>query len=145
MYKKILVSVDFTNESQEILMKAADLAKIHQAELNLIHVNVNLSALYSGLIQVNFEKIQNIINEEQEKFFKELKQKVNYPVNECILGMGDLSEVISQAIKEYEIDLLIIGHHNDFLGKFFSSAKTLLNHINIDTLVFPLKGNKKSS
>ena len=52
-YKHILIAVDLSPESQLLVDKAVSLARPYDARISLIHVDVNYSDLYTGLIDVN--------------------------------------------------------------------------------------------
>ena len=57
MYKHVLVAVDLSDESEFLLKKAVGIAKRNDAQLSIIHVDVNFSDLYTGLIDVNMSSI----------------------------------------------------------------------------------------
>ncbi|MDI8954396.1 hypothetical protein MJO10_32290, partial [Salmonella enterica subsp. enterica serovar Anatum] len=38
-------------------------------------------------------------------------------------GSGDLGQVLVDAIKKYDMDLVVCGHHQDFWSKLMSSAR----------------------
>lgn len=67
MYKHILVAVDLSEESPVLLNKAVGIAKRHDAKLSIIHVDVNFSDLYTGLIDVNMSSMQDRISTETQK------------------------------------------------------------------------------
>ena len=50
MYKHVLVAVDLSDESEFLLKKAVGIAKRNDAQLSIIHVDVNFSDLYTGLL-----------------------------------------------------------------------------------------------
>ncbi|AAU36956.1 MULTISPECIES: universal stress protein UspA [Basfia] len=139
MYKHILVAVDLSDESSVILKKAADIAKRHEAKLSIIHVDVNFSDLYTGLIDVNMSSMQDRISTETQQALLELSEQAGYPITEKLSGSGDLGQVLSDAIDQYDVDLLVTGHHQDFWSKLMSSTRQLMNNIKIDMLVVPLR------
>ena len=55
------------------------------------------------------------------------------------MGTGDLSHKVDAAVKENGVDLLICGHHHDFLSKITSYSRPLIHHSPIDILVVPIK------
>lgn len=138
MYKHILVAVDLSDESLLLLRKGAEIAKRHEAKLSMIHVDVNFSDLYTGLIDINMSSVQNSISEDTVKALDTLAQKIEYPVSECLNGSGDFSQVLEEAIDNYQVDLLVTGHHQDFWSKFMSSTRQVMNNVSIDMLVVPL-------
>ena len=62
MYKHILVAVDLSEESLILVRKGAEIAKRHSAKLSLIHVDVNFSDLYTGLIDINMQSVQSSVS-----------------------------------------------------------------------------------
>lgn len=138
MYKHILVAVDLSEESLILVRKGADIAKRHGAKLSIIHVDVNFSDLYTGLIDINMQSVQNSVSEDTVKALDELASKSDYPVTERLNGSGDFSQVLEEAVDKYQVDLLVTGHHQDFWSKLMSSTRQVMNSISIDMLVVPL-------
>lgn len=138
MYKHILVAVDLSAESLILLQKGAELAKKCEAKLSLIHVDVNFSELYTGLIDINMNSVQDSVAEDTVKALDDLAKQVEYPVSERLNGSGDFSQVLEETIEKYHADLLVTGHHQDFWSKFMSSTRQLMNNVSIDMLVVPL-------
>ena len=128
MYKHVLVAVDLSDESDFLLKKAVGIAKRNEAKLSIIHVDVNFSDLYTGLIDV---KTQNALIS--------LAEGAGYPITEKLSGSGDLGQVLTDAIQKYDVDLLVTGHHQDFWSKLMSSTRQVMNTIQIDMLVVPLR------
>ena len=139
MYKHILVAVDLSEESPILLKKAVGIAKRHDAKLSIIHVDVNFSDLYTGLIDVNMSSMQDRISTETQKALLYLAESEDYPISEKLSGSGDLGQVLSDAIEQYDVDLLVTGHHQDFWSKLMSSTRQVMNTIKIDLLVVPLR------
>ncbi len=52
---------------------------------------------------------------------------------------GDLSERVNQAVRDYQIDLLVCGHRQSFWSLLTSSARQLMNTVPCDLLVVPLQ------
>lgn len=140
MYKHILVAVDLSEDSVLLLRKGAEIAKQHNAKLSLIHVDVNFSDLYTGLIDINMSSMQKSVAEDTVSALEKLAQQIEYPVSECLNGSGDFSQVIEEAVEKYQIDLLVTGHHQDFWSKFMSSTRQVMNSVSVDMLVVPLAG-----
>ncbi len=139
MYKHVLVAVDLSDESLVLLRKGADIAKACKAKLSIIHVDVNFSDLYTGLIDINMTSVQDNVVEETIQVLSELSEKIDYPVTERLSGTGDFCQVLQDAVDEYDVDLLITGHHQDFWSKLVSSTRQVMNSVSVDMLVVPLK------
>ena len=118
-YKHILIAVDLSPESQLLVDKAVSLARPYDAKISLIHVER--------------------ISEETHTALKELSTNAGYPISETLSGSGDLGQVLVDAIKKYDVDLVVCGHHQDFWSKLMSSARQLINTVHIDMLIVPLR------
>ena len=139
MYNHVLVDVDLSDESTFLLEKAAKIAKRNDAKLSIIHVDVNFSDLYTGLIDVNMSSMQDRISTETHQALTQLAEQAGYPITEKLSGSGDLGQVLTDAIEQYDVDLLVTGHHQDFWSKLMSSTRQVMNNIAIDMLVVPLR------
>ena len=137
-YKHILIAVDLSPESNILVEKAVSMARPYNAKISLIHVDVNYSDLYTGLIDVNLGDMQKRISEETQHAMKQLSQNAGYPVTEVLSGSGDLAQVLVDAINKYDVDLVLCGHHQDFWSKLMSSARQLINTVHVDMLIVPL-------
>ena len=138
-YKHILIAVDLSPESKVLVEKAVSMARPYNAKVSLIHVDVNYSDLYTGLIDVNLGDMQKRISEETHHALTELSTNAGYPITETLSGSGDLGQVLVDAIKKYDMDLVVCGHHQDFWSKLMSSARQLINTVHVDMLIVPLR------
>ncbi|MCW7546777.1 universal stress global response regulator UspA [Photorhabdus luminescens] len=141
-YKHILVAVDLSPESQVLVRKAVSMAKPYNAKVSLIHVDVNYSDLYTGLIDVNLGDMQQRITDETRNALKVLSADSDYDIQETLSGSGDLGQVLVDAIKKYDIDMVVCGHHQDFWSKLMSSARQLINTVHVDMLIVPLRDDE---
>lgn len=142
-YKHILVAVDLSPESNVLVQKAVSMAKPYNAKVSLIHVDVNYSDLYTGLIDVNLGDMQQRITDETRNALKDLSDNSGYEIQETLSGSGDLGQVLVDAIKKYDMDLVVCGHHQDFWSKLMSSARQLINTVHVDMLIVPLKDEEE--
>ena len=85
-YKHILVAVDLSPESNVLVQKAVSMAKPYNAKVSLIHVDVNYSDLYTGLIDVNLGDMQQRITDETRNALKDLSDKSGYEIQETLSG-----------------------------------------------------------
>ena len=139
VYKHILAAIDLSDDSEELVHKAALLAKALDAKLSLIHIDVDYADLYTGLIDINLAEMHERAENDAQARLHQLAQKAQYPVSHTLVGNGDLSEEICHAIKNMDIDLVICGHHQDFWSKILSSTRQLLSRTPVDLLMVPLK------
>ncbi|MBQ0955028.1 universal stress protein UspA [Serratia symbiotica] len=144
-YQHILIAVDLSPESKILVEKAVTMARPYNAKVSLIHVDVNYSDLYTGLIDVNLGNMQQRISEETHQALTELSHNAGYTITETLSGSGDLVQVLVDVIKKYDMDLLLCGHHQDFWSKLMSSARQLINSVHIDMLIVPLRNEEETA
>ncbi len=90
-YKHILIAVDLSRKVK-FWLKKRSLWRALQRENLLIHVDVNYSDLYTGLIDVNLGDMQKRISEETHHALTELSTNAGYPITETLSGSGDLGQ-----------------------------------------------------
>ncbi|STI71880.1 universal stress protein A [Escherichia coli] len=87
--------------------------------------------------------MQKRISEETHHALTELSTNAGYPITETLSGSGDLGQVLVDAIKKYDMDLVVCGHHQDFWSKLMSSARQLINTVHVDMLIVPLARRRR--
>ena len=127
-YKHILIAVDLSPESKVLVEKAVSMARPYNAKVSLIHVDVNYSDLYTGLIDVNLGDMQKRISEETHHALTELSTNAGYPITETLSGSGDLGQVLVDAIKKIRHGPGRLWSSPGFLSKLMSSARQLNQH-----------------
>ncbi|CAH0537761.1 universal stress protein [Vibrio marisflavi] len=132
-YKHIMVAVDLSEESHLLVEKAIALANPLNAKLSFIHIDDSYAEAYIGFVDIK-AKLKEASQSEMQK----LVDMTDYPVKHTLVGSGHLDEELSQAIEKYNVDLLVCGHHQNFVSKFISSAKKIINSSPVDMLVVPL-------
>ena len=138
-YQHILVAVDLSEDSKYLVEKAVALAKPLDAEISFVHIDVNYAELYTGLIDINLAETQSLAMETSQKQLQSFADHAQYPIKHTLVGSGDLSNELCETISEFNIDLVVCGHHQDFWSKLLSSTKQLINCSPVDMLVVPLK------
>lgn len=113
--KKILVPVDFSDLSTEVIEKAGEIAKAFDGEVYILHISV-LRTFFtddtSDLPLVNDPGLEELIREDRD-----LKAMVHYLHERGIRAKSDLihgpvvSTIIDQALK-FEADLIVVGSHS---------------------------------
>lgn len=144
-YKHILVAVDLSPESEVLVEKAVSMARPYDAQISLIHVGINYSDLYTGLVDINMNDMKDRITEDAHVALNKLADFANYPIAHTLSGNGEFGQVLIEAIQEYHADLVVCGHHQDFWSKLMSSARQLINTTHIDTLIVPLKDEEPTT
>ena len=110
-YKQILVALDLTEESDQIVNRAVKVARHNHAELSLIHVVEIVSFAYGGDIPMDLTSIQEQIDQHARKRMKETAAKLDYPVKEIHISTGNIENEIHEMANSINADLIVIGSH----------------------------------
>jgi len=111
IYSRILLALDLSEESEQLALKTAEMAKAFGAELNLIHVVEPLSFAYGGDVPMDLTTIQEQLDEHARNKLDLYSEKINYPVNRKIIVTGHTETEIHRTAEELNTDLIILGSH----------------------------------
>ena len=134
-YKHILAAIDLSEDNRKVIDKAVDRARSNGAKLSVIHVDVDLKDLYTEMIDIDIDNVQDQVIAEAKEKLEAFLASVDYPIEKKLVICGDLSERVNQAVKEYEG----CGHRQSFWSLLTSSARQLMNTVPCDLLVVPLQ------
>ncbi len=113
MFRKILVAVDFSEFTGEIMEYALAIARKFDSELHLIHVipNLNYFTPYeSFLTPENLVTIESNIEAEVERDFEKVMKTIDVPVKKVIKTGVIFVEVLNY-IKAESMELVVMGTH----------------------------------
>jgi universal stress protein A len=114
MFKNILVPIDFSEYTEQILIYAKAVAVKFGSTLHLLHIvpNMDYFTPYESFMAVeNMAAVQKNIEEEVEKDLEDLKKKIaDIPVTTAIKTGVAFVEIIDY-VKSEGIDLIVMGTH----------------------------------
>lgn len=138
--KKILVPTDFSNEAENAIKVAAQLAEKHNCELILLHMlDLPLVQLNAGSAPADLPEAVYFMKLAHKQFEDVLTKSYleNVKVTEMV-DFHDINTGIIEVSKEHQIDLIIMGSHGAsglkemFIG---SNAEKLVRTSDIPVLV----------
>lgn len=125
IFKNILVPVDLTDLSPDVIKSATSLAEFTGAKLTLLNA-VDLSSFADQVMpeNINLLTLRSDIIEASEKELKDLAKKLKVP-NKTLLRIGTPAVAIRQATRDEKTDLVFMSNHgeNAFL-RFFAGSVT---------------------
>lgn len=106
-YKRIGVTVAFSDSDKKVLSEACLLARQHDADLYLFHVVEGVGGVVYGGAAFDAEA------REDEVYLRRVAEAVKAKGihTHCYLGYGDVPKAIVQLSKEHDIELLVMGGH----------------------------------
>jgi universal stress protein A len=109
LYKHILVALDLTEESRQILERATHLGE--GSRVSLIHVIEPLVYAYGGDIPMDLSEVQNQLQRQATEQLARLGKSIGVaPENQHVV-IGQPSAEIHRMTEEKGVDLIIVGSH----------------------------------
>lgn len=110
-YRKILVAIDLTEEAQQVLDRALDIARNHNATLTLVHVIEPVGYAYGGDIPMDLTDLQSQLDDKARKELSAYGRENNIsPENQLIL-VGRPEAEVHRVAEEEGADLIVVGSH----------------------------------
>jgi universal stress protein A len=145
-YRRIILAVDLTEESNAVADQAALLAKAFDAELHVVHVIEPLSLAYGGDIPMDLSTVQDQIHEQAKSHLAEFANSLGVPEARQHLIFGRPDSEIQRTAQAVDADVIVVGSHGRhglalLLG---STANGVLHGANCDVLAVRV-GHEESS
>lgn len=112
--KKILVLTDFSDQAENALHVATQIAQKNEGAIFLLHVipviaPVELISSKSSVEASIEEKYMEYVRESAQDRLKKLQGKYTSTAMQTIISEGDLFKVTRQFLEENEVDLIVMG------------------------------------
>lgn len=143
-YKNVLVAVDLTEESDQVVNRARHIAETDGAQLSLIHVIKPIEHVYGGFGAVGLAGDfssqmatleQQAVSHAQEQMDR-IGKHLGVKAERQFVPVGSASREIHRVAKEENIDLIVIGSHgrHGFGLLLGSTANGVLHGASCDVL-----------
>lgn len=136
MYKKILVAVDLSNDSQKVIDTAVNLAG-DTGELHLVHVVEPVAAAYSmDIYAVNISELQQEAINFAEERLEKIGGKIGIQKQQLHTLLGAPAPEVRNLAAELGADAIVIGSHGHSGWKILlgSTANKMLHGATCDVL-----------
>jgi nucleotide-binding universal stress UspA family protein len=133
--KNILIATDFSNNAYNALFFATELFKEQKCNFYLLNAYTELTKLISQKVGVgNRPSLIEQLSEESAEGLNEVYHRIhldqNNPLHQfkTLSRNGHLTEIANEAVEQYQIDLMVMGHmgtaavENLFIGSTVSKA-----------------------
>lgn len=142
LYNNLLVALDLTEESKEILDKAVAVAE--GATINLVHVIEPLAYAYGGDIPMDLSEVQGQLQQQAAEQLTKLGREANIPAENQFVVIGQPTSEIHRLAEEKNTDLIVVGSHGRqglalLLG---STANGVLHGVKRDVLAVRVSSDK---
>ena len=142
-YEKILVALDLTDDSSQVLARALPLSKAFDATLSIIHVIEPLGYAYGGDIPMDLTAVQEQLEHQANTRLEEIGEKHQINPEQLQVAIGRPETEIHRLAKEGNFGLVIVGSHGRhgiqlLLG---STSNSVLHGAKCDVLAVRLDEN----
>lgn len=110
-YKHILVGLDLSEESSQVLDRAAQLANDSGATMSLAHIIEPLTFAYGGDIPMDLSEVQEQLQTQAKEQLRKAAQNLNIPAERQHVLLGQPATEIHRLAEESSCDLIVIGSH----------------------------------
>jgi universal stress protein A len=144
-YKHVLAAVDLSDEANQVLREAKQVAEDHGAKLSIISVIKPLTQVYGGLDMAAYT--QSSVNFEREAQAQAVEKltavgaELGVAADDIIAAIGAPAPQVVDSAKDLSADLIVIGSHGKHgLGLLLgSTANGVLHHAECDVLTIRIK------
>lgn len=110
-YQHVLIAVDLTEESHQVIEKGQAIAERNHAKISLIHALEPLGFAYGGDIPMDLTSIQDQLDQHARAKIADLAAPLNVPQERQHILVGLPDSEIHRIAKEQEVDLIVVGSH----------------------------------
>jgi len=144
-YKHVIAAVDISDEADQVLKQAREVASEHGAKLSVMTVVKPLTHVYGGLDMVSYT--QASVNFEQEAQAQSLEQArelaggISVDAADVHVSVGAPANQIVDTAAAHGADLIVVGSHGKHgLGLLLgSTANGVLHQAQCDVLTVRIK------
>lgn len=111
LYQHIIVGLDLSDESPQVLGKAAALARVCGARLSIAHVIEPITFAYGGDMPVDLSEVQEQLQLKAEHELQRIAQTLDFPVQQEHVLVGQPATELHYLAKQQDADLIIVGSH----------------------------------
>lgn len=109
LYNHILVALDLTEESTQILERATRLGS--GSRISLMHVIEPLAYAYGGDIPMDLSEVQNQLQQQATEQLAKLGRSIGVAPEDQYVVIGQPTSEIHRMSEEKDVDLIVVGSH----------------------------------
>ncbi|MED5387660.1 MAG: universal stress protein [Pseudomonadota bacterium] len=144
-YRRILVAIDCSDESAQVLSRAAGVLAGNDGELHLIHVIEPLALAYGADVPMDVTDLQSGLMDQARDMADTYAGRYQIPAENVHVELGSIEKTILDQADKLGADLIVVGSHTRsglalLLG---STARGLVPGAHCDVLAVKVdqKGN----
>jgi universal stress protein A len=141
-YRHILIAVDLSDESEQVVQRAEALQAGWRARLSLAHVVEYVPMAYSGDLALpdDFNLEQELLQVARRRM-EALGQRLGVPQPDRHIALGGASREILRIARELDVDLIVVGSHgrHGIAALLGSTADHIMHRAHCDILAIRIR------
>jgi universal stress protein A len=135
-YQHVLVGLDLSEESNQVLSKASSLAKLNSARLSVAHIVEPLTFAYGGDVPIDMSTAQTTVEEQANLRLGKLLNENGLDSATPFVSVGQTASELHRLAKEHKVDLIVVGCHgrHGIALLFGSTSNGVLHGTHCDVL-----------
>lgn len=110
-YKSILVGLDLSEDTDQVVQRAGELGKAFGADISLAHVIEPLTFAYGGDIPMDLSEVQGQLQSQAKEQLRKCAARLDVPAERQHVVLGQPATELHRLAEELETDLIVIGSH----------------------------------
>ncbi|MEQ3636696.1 universal stress protein [Alcanivorax sp.] len=110
-YRRILVAIDGSDESPQVLSRAAGVLSGNDGELHLIHVIEPLALAYGADVPMDVTDLQSGLMKQAQEMADKYACQYHVPEANVYVDMGSIEKTILDKADKIGADLIVVGSH----------------------------------
>jgi len=146
VYQHIIAGLDLSEESPQVLEKAAELARVCGAGLSIAHVIEPLTFAYGGDMPVDLSEVQEQLQLKAEQELHRLAKQSNFDLRQEHVLVGQPATELHYLAEQEGADLIVVGSHGrkGFALLLGSTSNSVLHGASCDVLAIRVSQMDKS-
>ena len=110
-YRRILVAIDCSDESAQVLSRAAGVLSGNDGELHLIHVIEPLALAYGADVPMDVTDLQSGLMTQARETADTYADRYQIPADNVHVELGSIEKTILDQADKLDADLIVVGSH----------------------------------
>jgi universal stress protein A len=110
-YRRILVAIDCSDESAQVLSRAAGVLSGNDGELHLIHVIEPLALAYGADVPMDVTDLQSGLMQQARETADTYASRYQIPSDNVHVELGSIEKTILDQADKLHADLIVVGSH----------------------------------
>ncbi len=135
-YQHILVGLDLSEDSEEVLSKSQGIANAFDAKLTVAHILEPLAFAYGGDVPIDLTEAQNMMISQAKERLAKISKEHQIPEDDQVVSLGHAPSELHDLAEQRQAGLIVVGSHgrHGLTLLFGSTANGVLKGAQCDVL-----------